>query len=422
MSIYSKTIGRFKKKSAPIMPPHYTSFFSGYSSDFNLLSYDMAIEQVRAGYMSVLWYYAGVNKIANSASNVKLLLYKRKDNGEEERVEKHPLLDAFSEPNALQSWQWIRFAMNAFRLITGNAYLHFQRGSRGDIIPGTIRLRFPQFVTPEATGNTVNVLMPGLNPVRYYYSGPDMGAKQYYEFNEIAHWMMFHPENEIKGLSPLHVARLEAESIKASGRSNLKLIQNDARTPGIFSAREVLDEDQVKRMKINFKKLEKDEPIVAHGGMTFTPFALSPKDLEYLEGLQHNIDAIATLLNIPVQLLGNTDSSTYANYEQATRGFFNDNIIPTVEQEASIYTRAFFPDGGYILKPDIDSIPSVRKERIDTLKTLQAVHDLTPNERRIMAGLPKLDDPLMDIIYFTAGMKPLDELGLSEEPGPPEEM
>ena len=93
-------------------------------------------------------------------------------------------------------------------------------------------------------------------------------------------------------------------------------------------------------------------------------------------------------------LIGIPGDATYANYQEANRAFYRLTVLPLVARVAAGISQWLSVFTGEVveLRPDLDQIPALAVERDQQWARVGAADFLTPGEKRMLLGLPRLTD------------------------------
>ncbi len=93
-------------------------------------------------------------------------------------------------------------------------------------------------------------------------------------------------------------------------------------------------------------------------------------------------------------LLGIPGDATYANYQEANRGFYRLTVLPLATRvtAAVSYWLSTHLGEQVELRPDLDQVPALAAERDQQWKRVGEAAFLTDAEKRAILGLPKLAD------------------------------
>ena len=145
-------------------------------------------------------------------------------------------------------------------------------------------------------------------------------------------------------------------------------------------------------------------------------FGLSTSDLQLLESYNASIKDLCNLYGVPVQLLNNTDSTTYDNYRIARKVLFTNAVIPELNKIRDEFNRWLVPLFGENLYFDFDysAIPELMPEQQQLIDNLSKSYWLTSNEKREASGYGiDEDNPIMDDYLVPSGMMPISDLDLA---------
>ena len=97
---------------------------------------------------------------------------------------------------------------------------------------------------------------------------------------------------------------------------------------------------------------------------------------------------IALALGVPPMLLGIPGDNTYANYQEATRSFWRQSVLPLVDRTAKALSGWLAPawGEGLVLKADLDQVEALSPEREALWARLEAASFLTVDEKRAAVG------------------------------------
>jgi len=338
----------------------------------------------REGFMQNAIVYRCVRMIAEAAASVPLLLYE----GEHEIAE-HPLLDLIARPNPVSSTPDLLEAWYGFLLVSGNAYLeavglggalrelHALRPDRMKVVPGPDG--WPEAFEYTAGGRTVR-----------YASEVVAGVRP------ILHVKLFHPVNDHYGLSPIEAAATAIDIHNTASRWNKALLDNSARPSGalIYTSRDGnLSPEQYDRLKSELEQgfqgaAHAGRPLLLEGGLDWKSMSLTPKDMDFIEAKHAAAREIALALGVPPMLLAIPGDNTYSNYQEATRSFWRQTVLPLVNRTAKALSAWLSPAWGtpLDLRPDLDAIEGLSAERDALWSRIDKATFLTPDEKRAAVG------------------------------------
>ncbi len=95
-----------------------------------------------------------------------------------------------------------------------------------------------------------------------------------------------------------------------------------------------------------------------------------------------------------MMLLAIPGDNTYSNYQEATRSFWRQTVLPLVNRTAKALSTWLSPAWGapLELRPDLDAIEALSPEREALWTRIDKATFLTPNEKRSAVGYGPLDE------------------------------
>ena len=128
---------------------------------------------------------------------------------------------------------------------------------------------------------------------------------------------------------------------------------------------------------------------MVEGGLDWKQLSLSPKDMDFVEAKNAAAREIALALGVPPMLLGIPGDNTYSNYQEATRSFWRQTVLPLVTRTAKAMSAWLGPawGGALELRPDLDQIEALAGERDQLWRRLERTSFLTVDEKTRGGGL-----------------------------------
>lgn len=336
-----------------------------------------------------------------------------------DHTELHQLL---KRPNPAQSYSsWIQEII-AFGKLTGNRYV-FGIAPETGINKGKYK---ELYVLPS---QNMEIHSGGImQPVKEYtlsYNGTYRIPA-----NEICHIKDFNPYydgtgSHLYGMSPLHAGLRVLQSNNEAVSTGVKYLQNQMARGVLMSDEGDLNEEQARMLKEKFK--EQYQSTDSRGDVIITPkklswinFGLSTSDLSLIEQYNATIKDLCNIYSVPVQLLNNTESSTYNNMKEAKKALYQNAVIPELIKIREELNRWLTPTYGQNLYIDFDFsvIPELQEEMDKVVNQMSNAWWLTPNEKRaaMSYGVDE-DSAFMNDYYIPANLIPTQNLpDLIDEP------
>jgi len=335
----------------------------------------------KVGFINCMTVYACISLISRSVAGIPWLLYQKPKirDGKLEEIIEHPLLNLLARPNDFQGQGMFFEEITAFYFISGNSYI-YRAGPEGKP-PQKLWSLKPHRVK-VISGNTTFLIggyeyrVEGQEPVKY---GPE----------EILHIKTFHPLNDYYGLSPLQIAAKGIDISNMAENWNLKLLENDMRPPGAIKFEKPLTPEQRKQFRKYLREIylgheHAGMPLILEGATDWKQFAITPKDADWLNSDKLNTRKICSVLNVPPELIGDSENKTYSNYKEARKAFYMETILPFMDRLRDELNNWLTPLYGdfLFLDYDRDKIEALREEMNAVYERMSRAWWLTVNERR----------------------------------------
>lgn len=352
----------------------------------------------REAYVMNVIAYAAISEVARGAASVPFLLFRR--SGEERReIKNHPILTLLKRPNPTQGGAAFFEASHSYDQISGNAYIEgvgpdrrpprelwAHRPDRIKVIPGETAL--PAGYEYQVNGQ---IFKWEIDPITGI--GP------------ILHIRRFHPLNDWYGMGPIEPAAMSVDTHNKSSRSNAALLDNDMRPAGIIVYKDDkdgtprgLDGPERERLLNQFTETHtgpnnRTRPVLMQGGLEYVQSALSPKDMDFLEGKSGAAREITLAYGVPPQILGIPGDNTFNNMREARQSMWENTIIPRVDHYVDELNNWLTPQFGSDLELDFDEdgIIALAPKREARWKMAQESDFITINEKRGLVGFGDID-------------------------------
>jgi len=368
-----------------------------------------------AGYKLCAPAFACVSLIARSAAGISWTVSRAASDGTPTELDNSPLKDLLAHPNEYDhGFQFIEKVVS-YKLLAGNSYI-----LRVGI--GTQPPRFLYALRPDRTK-----VKPGAK------GGQELVGGFAYEVNgivtqlkkeEVLHLKDFNPLDDFYGLSRLEVAARSIDISNASAEWNAKILQNDMRPPGALVLTGNLTEEQ--RTFLERQLREKymgsgnaGTPMILEGGFDWKQFAISPKDMDWVNADKSNLRRICSVFNVPSELLGDSENKTYSNVQEARKALYMETVLPIMDNLRDALSSWIVPLFGdnLVLDYDRDAIEALQEEREKKYAYLTGADWLTVNEKRDATGYDEVG-PDGDVILVGIGKIPLEQSVAEPEPVP----
>ena len=342
--------------------------------------------------------HRATNLIAHAASSIPFKLFSVTNNNKKP-ITTHPILELLGRPNPTQSGKEFLEAIYSYRQISGNAFVLAVTNGRN--IPLELYTLRPDRVSIIPSENFL--------PSSYHYKVGEHVSEYKVDpitgLSKILHIKNFHPLSDWHGLSAIEAAAYSIDQHNQAGAWNQALLQNGARPSGaiVVKGEEGKHANLTDKQFLNLKRSIDEifsgpqnagRPLLLEGGLEWKEMSLSPKDMDFIESKHSSARDIALAFGVPPQLLGIPGDNTYSNLQEARLAFWEQTIIPLVENVVENFSNWFkgFWGNSYELTYDYDSISALSQKRDALWDRINNCNFMTLNEKRTALGLPLISD------------------------------
>ncbi len=364
----------------------------------------------REGYMQNSVVHACVKEIAEAAAGVPWSLYHRKPDGNLEEVSNHPLLQLLDRPNPFQGKFELIERCVAHLYLSGNAYVEAvgpDRAAHAKTPPTELYALRPDRIT----------ILP--DPTRFIrgYEYTVGGQTVRFAPEQVLHLKLFHPLDDWYGLSPVQVAALSVDKMNASDKWNAALLQNSAVPSGALVSKKRLTDEQYSRLKDEMRDQVQGianarAPLLLEEDIEWKEIGLSPRDMDWIDGLRFSALQIAQIYNVPPELIG-LQPATYQNRKEARKALYTEVVLPLLTRLRDALNNWLLPRFGdaLFLDYDADRIDALSEDRDSLWRRAVQSHFLTLNEKREMVGYAAVPDG--NRLFLPQNLTPLGQKPVS---------
>ena len=331
-------------------------------------------------------------------------------------TELHKILE---RPNPAQSYNsWIS-ELIAFGKLTGNRYIYGIGPDTGANIGKYTEL----YVMPSQIMEIVSGgIMKPVSKYKIEYNGT-------YEIpaSEICHIKDFNPYydgtgSHLYGQSPLRAGLRSLTTNNEATQTGVKYLQNQTARGLLMSDEGDINEVQAQQLKDKFRKQfqgsdNAGDVIITPKKLSWVNFGLNAADVSLIEQYNASIKDLCNIYNVPVQLLNNTDSSSYNNMKEAKKALYQNAVIPELIKIKDELNRWLAPKYGdkLCIEFDFSVVPELQEETDKVVDQLTKAWWLTPNEKRAAMNYGKDEDTsALDDYYIPANLIPVNNNEVDE--------
>jgi HK97 family phage portal protein len=287
-----------------------------------------------AGYMANPIVYRCVNLIADSVAGIPFKLYRKTPDDRVIEIEQAPILDLLKKPNPWMGQKDFFAQFVQYLQVSGNVYLR-SVGPTSSLTPKELYFLRPdriQIVNGEDCGNICPDDFFGL--IYEYTCGR---AKERIDLRHFFHGKLWNPLCDHYGLSPLQAASTSVDQLNEALIWNVNLLRNSASPSGVLSSENNLSDEQIFRLKeqmsVKYQGVwNSGRPMLLEGGLKFDQMGMSPKDMDWIEGIKLATKNIALSFGCDPSLLGDSDHRTFSTFKDAQKSFYMDTVLPMCDK------------------------------------------------------------------------------------------
>lgn len=354
-------------------------------------------------------YKAMTSGTLDSAAIIKSMLVRQKAFTQLEDT--HPLQKLLDRPNPTQSYsEWLT-ELISFGKLTGNRYIF---GVGPDTGPNAGKYT-ELYVLPS---QNMEIISGGImQPVKSYkliYNGTFETPAE-----TICHIRDFNPNYDgtgahLYGQSPLRAGLRSLTANNEALTTGVKYLQNQMGRGLLSSDDNSVTEIQAQQLKDKFKKQHQGSDkagdiIITPAKLSWINFGLPASDLALIEQYNSTIKDLCNIYGVPVQLLNNTDSSSYNNMKEVKKSLYLNAVIPELIKVRDELNRWLAPQYGNDVFIDFDftKISDLQEDMEKVVGQLKEAWWISPNEKREIMNFNKDESAIMDDYFVPANLMPL---------------
>jgi HK97 family phage portal protein len=365
-------------------------------------------------------YKALTSGMMDAASIQKASLLQKNALVELQDTELHKILE---RPNPAQSYNAWLTELIAFGKLTGNRYIYGIGPDTGANVGKFTEL----YVMPSQVMEIIsNGIMEPVSKYKLEYNGT-----KYIDASEICHIKDFNPYydgtgSHMYGQSPLRAGLRTLTTNNEAVQTGVKYLQNQTARGLLTSEMGDINEVQAQQLKDKFKRQHQGSDnagdiIITPNKMSWVNFGLNASDVSLIAQYNASIKDLCNIYNVPVQLLNNTESSSYNNMKEAKKALYQNAVIPELVKIKDELNRWLAPKYGdkLCIEFDFSVIPEMQEETDKVVDQLSKAWWITPNEKRSAMNYGKDEENTqLDDYFIPANLIPTNpsDIDLPIEP------
>jgi HK97 family phage portal protein len=407
-------VGWFSRKSLPAPGGNGVTVIDGNWQQLSPWKLNnCAIE----GYAGNPVVYSCINIIANACASVKLEVHKKNSKGDVKILSKHALLDLLANPNPTQTGKGFIRELVTHYLYAGEAFP--LRSPQSGKEAKELYLLEPRQVEVEAPKDGSGAVLP----ISYKYG---TGANQaVYPVNQVTgasavkHIKMVNPLSAWRGLSPMMPAARDIDIHNDGRQWNASLLKNGAKPSGFIELAAGTTTDTINKIvevarRIWQGKTNAGGVAVMTAGSKFTQTSMTPKDMDFKNGLAEASKNIAMVYGVPLPLV-TMEAATFSNLDAAKETLWTDTVLPLLDDligALSDFLAPAYGDGVYLAynADSVSALENKRQIKFDRMVAAVKGSIVTPNEAREEIGFDPVDQDGADDLLIPDMMISLDDV------------
>ena len=365
-------------------------------------------------------YKALTSGMMDAASIQKASLLQKNALVELQDTELHKILE---RPNPAQSYNAWLTELIAFGKLTGNRYIYGIGPDTGANVGKFTEL----YVMPSQVMEIIsNGIMEPVSKYKLEYNGT-----KYIDASEICHIKDFNPYydgtgSHMYGQSPLRAGLRSLTTNNEAVQTGVKYLQNQTARGLLTSEMGDINEVQAQQLKDKFRRQHQGSDnagdiIITPNKMSWVNFGLNASDVSLIAQYNASIKDLCNIYNVPVQLLNNTESSSYNNMKEAKKALYQNAVIPELIKIKDELNRWLAPKYGdkLCIEFDFSVIPEMQEETEKIVNQLSKAWWITPNEKRSAMNYGKDEEnTTLDDYFIPANLIPTNpsDIDLPIEP------
>ena len=342
---------------------------------------------INKGYGSNVTVYSIINKITTTASTIPLIVW---DNNKDELVENGKLFDILQQPaiyrgEMLSTTEWVEACL-VYLLTTGNLYqrklnlVNIKNIDSLELIPSGI-------IEPIVPNS---YLLPNNG-----FKVTDKQTQFKIESDELSHLKYLNPTtvglDSLEGLAPLQAGLYaltgstdiqKAMSVMVKNQGVRGILSNEMSRNGGAASMGKEEAKQVKeKLNNTIRGIDKINSVhITSASLKYHAMGMNAADLKLIESGVLTDRQLCNIWNVDSKLFNDPSSSTFNNLQSATKGMYNNAILPSLGKIVNQFNQD-------ISKPLNMSERTNQEVRIDISKieALQADQKLEADKNKVNA-------------------------------------
>lgn len=284
-----------------------------------------------------------VMKLAASTAGIPLKTYLKNPDQRVDVSDTSELGALMANPNRKHSpaffWNW---TVSTFE-IYGEALWVKSRPTRGAPPTELWPMHPANVLTQRSEDGTLWYLV--------YLGHPGSGQQPVlaYPEQDVVHFKMYNPDNQVRGLSRLESLRAAVASDVAMQDMQASFWANGARPSVLLQAPGEMSDEAFKRLKAEWNSTHAGagswgKTAILESGVTAQMLPLNANELQYIDSRKMNRDEACSLYDVPPPVIHILDKATFSNITEQMRSMYRDTMAPRFSAYQSDINMQLVPD------------------------------------------------------------------------------
>lgn len=217
------------------------------------------------------------------------------------------------------------------------------------------------------------------------------------------------------GVSPLAAIRLNAEAVNSGDVMNRSLLENNGIPKGIISVSGSLGKEAKDNVRKEWKRANSEAGngvLVMDSGMEYKQLGQTQQDMDFLNGMNFNLERVAAAYRTPSHKLNLLDRATYSNVSEQNVDYISSALLPLVKNIEEVLNISLFTEKeqmqGFYIKFNFNNLlRSTPRELAETIETELRSGTLTIDEARELNERNPFNEEWSKVPYLTLNYEPL---------------
>lgn len=223
-----------------------------------------------------------------------------------------------------------------------------------------------------------------------------------------------------RGLSKVQVLAKRLTKLSANIDNSVSQMQNGG-VPGIVFQKDLPSDTKTANVvgarRDNFSRFLQNSdnngaPFFAAGEMGYLRLGLSTVELDAIKSELNDFKKVCNVFSLSDRLFNNDATGSEISDDNARKGLYTDACMPATGMFEDAFNAELCPDFAGVAKYckfDYSDIKVLQSNQLNLAQAIAASPTFIPNEQRSAQGLPRINDPAMDEVYFKTGYQPITD-------------